>query len=317
MRFVRALGLAAALGTASAGPAAAAPSAVTLDTPFAASWFVQTEGYRDLVAALKAPDPNVPEVQLTEADLKKVLPRVDVDERELKWVLKYASPLSRKRQKKRVRSVRHILLSDTRMARGADFAKTHAAVLADVSERYDVAVEDLLGMLNAESNFGKVTGSYTVLDVFFAQLAYLELAERAAFDRGDYRKPGAMRRAKNRPRIAKRRRYAIANISALLRYAKLFRQDPFTFKGSWAGAIGMTQFMPASLQWAKDGDKNGRVDLSTVPDAVESTANYLVEHGYVRGNKKARRRAFRAYNPNSEYVSAIDDYATRFARRKR
>jgi membrane-bound lytic murein transglycosylase B len=162
-----------------------------------------------------------------------------------------------------------------------------------------------------------VQGSFIAMDVFISQIAYLAAGEQAAFDKGDYRKDGAMSRTKNQPRVQRRRRYAVKNVSAILRYAKKFSQDPRTFKGSWAGAIGLTQFMPASLKWAKDGDGDGKVDLSTIPDAVASTANYLVEHGYVRGDKKARRAAFRAYNPNSEYVSAIYDYAERFKKRRR
>lgn len=289
---------------------------VTLETPFAVGWFKETDGYRMLLEAIRAEDPNVPGVTLTPADLDAALARVEIGESELNWVAKYASPLSQKRQRARVRSVRHVLLSKARLKRGAEFAEAHAALLARVSETYDVAVEDLLGMLNAESNFGTVQGSFTVANVFISQLAYLEAGERSARARGDYRQRGALSATENAPRIERRRRYAVENMSAILRYAKKFEQDPFSFKGSWAGAIGYTQFMPASLRWAKDGDGDGHVDLSTVPDAVASTAFYLVEHGYRRGDKKARRAAFKAYNPNSEYVAAIDDYATRFKARR-
>ena len=90
-----------------------------------------------------------------------------------------------------------------------------------------------------------------------------------------------------------------------MKYARARDADPFDFTGSWAGAIGITQFMPASLKWAVDGNDDGVVDLSTVPDAIASTANYLVVHGYERGNLAARKKAFKAYNPNSEYVRAI------------
>ena len=51
-----------------------------------------------------------------------------------------------------------------------------------------------------------------------------------------------------------------------------------------------------------------------MPDAVASTANYLVQHGYVLGDLEARKQAFHAYNPNREYVKAIVAYSERFAR---
>lgn len=302
-----------------AGQASSAPKApeITMKTPFSTDWFAKTDGYRMVRAALEKPDPNVPGITVSAAELDAALAKVTISKKELDWVAKYATPVSRKKQRERVRSVRDILLSKKRLARGAKFEKDNAALLARVSAAYDVDVADLLGMLNAESNFGAVQGSFVAIDVFVSQIAYMEAAEREAFESGDYGKDGAMSRKKNRPRIQRRRRYAVKNISALLRYAKKFDQDPRTFKGSWAGAIGYTQFMPASLRWAKDGDGDGKVDLGTIPDAVESTANYLVEHGYVRGDDKARRKAFHAYNPNSEYVSAIDDYAQRFQSRSK
>lgn len=299
------------LFTAAPTRAEAAPR-ISMKTEFSTAWFEKTDGYLELKAALAKPDPNVPGISVSADELDAALAKVRITSKELDWVAKYASPVSRKKQRQRVRSVRDILLSKKRITKGRRFAKKNRALLAEVSEQYDVATEDLLAMLNAESNFGAVQGSFVAIDVFISQLAYMEAAEAAAFARGDYDKDGAMTRKKNRPRIQRRRRYAVKNVSALLRYAKKFDQDPRTFLGSWAGAIGLTQFMPASLRWAKDGDGDGKVDLSTIPDAVASTANYLVEHGYVRGDRKARRKAFRAYNPNSEYVSAIDDYARRF-----
>lgn len=315
---MRTLALAVCSLAVPAAPASAEPAQtpkITLKTAFDTAWFRKTDGYRMLEAAIAKPDKNVPGVTLTAAELDDALAKVRIGAKELKWVERYASPLSRKKQKQRVRSVRDVLLSSKRMAKGRRFAKDNAALLERVSARYDVDTADLLAMLNAESNFGSVQGTYVAVDVFVSQLAYMEAAEAAARARGDYKKKGALSRKRNRGRVVKRRRYAVENMSAILRYAKKFGQNPRTFKGSWAGAIGLTQFMPASLRWAKDGDADGKVDLSTIPDAVESTANYLVEHGYVRGDRKARRKAFRAYNPNSEYVSAIDDYAQRFQRR--
>lgn len=295
--------------------AAAEPLPITLQTPFERAWFAKTDGYRMLVAALSKPDPNVPGVSISEAELAAVLDKINIGAAELKWIRSYASPVSRKKQRERVRSVRDVLLSKKRINKGRAFAAANAELLATVAQQYQVDTEDLLAMLNAESNFGSVQGTFVVVDVFVSQIAYMEAGEAEAFEEGQYLKDGAMSRKKNGPRIQRRRRFAVQNMSALLRYAKKFEQDPRSFKGSWAGAIGLTQFMPASLRWAKDGSGDGKVDLSTIPDAVASTANYLVEHGYKKGDKKARRGAFRAYNPNSEYVSAIDDYAQRFKKR--
>ncbi|MGZ3252705.1 MAG: lytic murein transglycosylase, partial [Burkholderiaceae bacterium] len=61
--------------------------------------------------------------------------------------------------------------------------------------------------------------------------------------------------------------------------------DPFSLLGSYAGAIGWPQFMPSSIrQYAVDFDGNGKIDLRSSPvDAIGSIANFLVQHGWQRG----------------------------------
>ena len=61
--------------------------------------------------------------------------------------------------------------------------------------------------------------------------------------------------------------------------------EPAHMMGSWAGAMGQTQFMPSNFKpYAVDFDGDGRRDIWTsVPDAVGSTANFLKKHGWIRG----------------------------------
>ena len=292
-----------------------ATASTALSKPFDLATFKTTAAYAELLEAIKRDDPSVPGVSVSSAELDALLARIDVEARAIKWVRKFASPVSRRKQRKRVRSVMHVLLSKSRVEQGARFAQKHKATLERVSTEYAVTVADLLAMMNAESRFGTVQGTFVVASVFLANLAYIDAAEAEAHASGEYQLQGALTRKRNLKRVAKRRKYSATNLATLLRYGKARRLDPLSFTGSWAGAIGITQFMPASLQWAKDGDKDGTIDLSTVPDAIESTANYLVEHGYKEGVLEARRRAFHAYNPNREYVNAIVAYAERFEER--
>ncbi len=276
---------------------------------FDLAWFEKTPEYTALIAAAKKPEKSSGGVTLTKEEVDAFLKRIEVTGKELKWVEKYASPLSPKRQRKRVRSVMSILTSKSRLALGRKFRVDHAKVLESVSAKYDVSIEDLLAMMNTESRFGEVQGSFVVAQVFVANMAFLQRMADAAAARGDFDQSGAVSRKKNAKRVRRRVRYAVNNLATLLKYARSRQMDPLGFKGSWAGAIGITQFMPASLKWAVDGDADGVVDLSTVPDAVASTANYLVVHGYERDSRDARAKAFRAYNPNDEYVRAILAYS--------
>ncbi len=282
--------------------AASAQKPVTLETSFELAWFKKTPDYEELLRAVSKKGVK-PEA------LDAVLARVKVTDRYLSWVASFASPISRKQQNARVRSVMHILLSEERLALGVDFAGQHRELLQAVSEKYGVTTADLLGMLNAESKFGTVQGDFEVVTVFVANVVYLRAAERSK--KADYAQAGALSKADNNKRIEKRRRYAMQNLATLLAYAESRDLDPMAMTGSWAGAIGMTQFMPASMHLAVDGDEDGVIDLSQAPDAVASTANYLVRHGYLRGDLAARRKAFAAYNPNQEYVNAIVAYSER------
>jgi membrane-bound lytic murein transglycosylase B len=300
---------------ASAG--AEANQADLLDRPFDLAAFKKTEAYEGLITRLERDDPRVPGTKISRSEVDAVLAKVKVTRRYIDWVKRYATPVSRKQQRKRVRSVMHILLSKERLKLGRSFAAKHDKILKEVSAQYDVDVADLLSMMNAESKFGAAQGDFRVVTVFVANMAYLSAAEARAEKDGEYELEGALPRKKNLRRVARRERYAIRNLAVLLKHARERKQDPMTIRGSWAGAIGITQFMPASLKWARDGDGDGRINLSEVPDAIASTANYLVEHGYVRGDLQARKKSFTAYNPNSAYVDAIVAYAKRIRSRSK
>ena len=200
--------------------------------PFALDWFQKTPAYKQLLKYAGSVDPGVPGIVLTKEEVDTYLARAKVTGRELKWVEKYASPLSPKRQRARVRSVMNVLLSKSRVELGKSFSEKHAADLARVSKEYDVSVADLVSMMNAESRFGEVQGTYVVANVFVANMAYIARAEAEAEARGDYDQAGAVTRKKNKSRVKKRERYAAQNMATLLKYARSRGVDPFEFKGS-------------------------------------------------------------------------------------
>ena len=128
--------------------------------PFEVEWFRKTPAYQRLLKEAAREDPGVPGVVLTKADVDAVLARARVTKKELTWVDKYASPLSPKRQRGRVRSVMDVLLSKSRVSLGRSFSERHASDLERVSKKYGVSVADLVSMMNAESRFGEVQGTY-------------------------------------------------------------------------------------------------------------------------------------------------------------
>src|SRR4029078_5472369 len=115
----------------------------------------------------------------------------------------------------------------------------------------------IVGVLGVETAFGGNTGSFRVLDALTT----------IAFDG------------------ARRREYFRDELEDLLLLARESKLDPLAIKGSYAGAMGLPQFMPSSYRrYAVDFDGNGAIDLLGSPaDAIGSVASYMKSFGWVSG----------------------------------
>lgn len=149
-----------------------------------------------------------------------------------------------------------------RIGLGLDFWEEYRDVLATARQRTGVPEEIVVAIIGVETIYGSFTGNYATL----AALATL------AFD---YPSPGLV---ESRTRSALFRR----ELEELLLLARETQRDPLSFKGSYAGALGLPQFLPGSVRrYAVDGDGDGRVDLANSPaDAIASVANFLMQHGW-------------------------------------
>jgi len=152
---------------------------------------------------------------------------------------------------------RNIFVTPTRTSGGVDFWNENAEQLKRAREIYGVPEEIIVAIIGVETIYGKRTGSFRVVDALYT-LAF-EMPERATYFRGE-----------------------------LEQFLLLTREnglDPVTVKGSFAGAIGMPQFMPTSYRrFAVDFDSDGKINLwDNVPDIIGSVANYLHFFGWVAG----------------------------------
>lgn len=148
---------------------------------------------------------------------------------------------------------------------GTQFWTQHAEDLDRAERDYGVPPEVILGILGVETRYGRNTGSFRAVDA----LATI------AFDG------------------ARRQDFFRAELKELLLLARDKGVDPLAIKGSYAGAVGLPQFMPSSYRrYAVDFDGDGSVDLRTSPaDAIGSVANYIREFGWIPGEPpKARVR---------------------------
>ncbi len=149
---------------------------------------------------------------------------------------------------------RHI--TDVRIEAGLKFWNEHAAALERAATKYQVPPEIIVATIGIETIFGRRTGNVNVLDAL-TTLAF-NYPRRADFFRGE-----------------------------LEQFLLLARENGWKLnavKGSFAGAIGVPQFMPSSYRkYSVDFDGNGRRDLRQVDDAIGSVASYYRHFGWLSG----------------------------------
>lgn len=154
---------------------------------------------------------------------------------------------------------RPIFITQARVDRGVEFWENNQAALQQAEQEYGVPAEIIVAIIGVETIYGGNTGSYRVIDAL-STLAF-DYPPRAPFFR--------------------------QQLKEFLLLTREEQVDPLSLKGSYAGAMGLPQFMPGSFRaYAVDFDKDGRIDIWQNPtDAVGSVANYFIEHGWQPGEQ--------------------------------
>ena len=149
-----------------------------------------------------------------------------------------------------------------RIDAGVAFWNQNADVLDRAEKQYGVPAEIIVGLIGVETIYGKNTGNFRVMDTLTT----------LAFDYPDT------------PTREARMQFFKSELENFLLIVKDAGADPFAFKGSYAGAIGLSQVMPSSIrQYAVDFDGDGQIDLNnSAADAIGSVAHYLAAHGWKR-----------------------------------
>ncbi len=181
-------------------------------------------------------------------------------------------------------------------AQGRAYMKEHQATLSRAEARYGVAPEVIVGILTVESGLGSNTGKYPVFNVF-ASLAVMDTPEVIE---------GLDLQAAGRDRLKKKAAWARKELQVFLEYCAARHLDPFSYCGSWAGAMGFCQFLPSSLKsCGVSASGKGPVDLFTHDDAIFSIACYLKKSGFKHENRSTWRRAVLSYNHSDAYADTI------------
>lgn len=162
------------------------------------------------------------------------------------------------------RVYRSRFIDPVRIAAGVRFWQAHRSWLERAEREYGVPAEMVVGIIGVETLYGQHMGSFRVLDAL-ATLAF------------DF--PSA------HPRAAERTRFFRGELEAFLTLHAGAGDGALRARGSYAGAMGMPQFMPSSqARFAVDFDGDGRIDLNhSAADVIGSVANYFRAFGWIPG----------------------------------
>ena len=151
---------------------------------------------------------------------------------------------------------RPIFLTETRINGGVDFWNRHAVLLDSATRQYGVDTAYLVAIIGVETQYGKNTGKHNVLQAL-TSLGF-DFPRRASF----YQK----------------------ELEQFLLLSREEKVRPQIFSGSYAGAMGLGQFISSSYRsYAIDGNRDGKRDLWDPQDAIPSVANYFAKNGWKRG----------------------------------
>lgn len=173
---------------------------------------------------------------------------------ELKPVASIAKAVSAPSTSRPWHEYRPLFVDKGRIEGGVQFWRRHEALLARAQDTYGVPADIIVAIVGVETRYGKFAGKHRVIDALYTL---------------GFEVPG-------------RNEFFKSELEAFLLLTREQGWDPLSIKGSYAGAMGVPQFMPSSYRkFAVDFDDDGKADLWTNPaDVIGSVANFLSQSGW-------------------------------------
>jgi membrane-bound lytic murein transglycosylase B len=202
-------------------------------------------------------------------------------------------------------------LSKSNINKAKTYMEAHQTALDNAEKKYGVEKEFITAIFLVETRLGTYTGKNSILNTLSTMSA---LGDPKVRDILWKEASGSGQKKKDFNAWAnKKSGWAYKELKAYLTYTKQSDIDPVKINGSYAGAMGIGQFMPTNIIWlAKDGDNDGKIDLFNDADAIASTANYLKHYGWKPGlDRKKQFKVLYHYNHSEYYVNTLLGIADR------
>ncbi|NNG01943.1 MAG: lytic murein transglycosylase [Desulfobacteraceae bacterium] len=196
--------------------------------------------------------------------------------------------------------------SDKSIAKARDYLVQHRSFFEDAQKKFGVDPEVIAAIMLVETRLGNFVGRRNIINTLSTIAAlsssnpreqiWENIPQSKRISRKDFDKKADFRS-----------KWAYKELKAFLTYTRRESMDPLVIKGSIAGAMGIAQFMPTNiLTLARDGNRDGRIDLFDHADAIFSIANYLKRYGWRPGiSREKAAKVVYSYNHSSYYVDTV------------
>jgi len=190
--------------------------------------------------------------------------------------------------------------------RARAYMKKYQGALADAGKTYGVEPDIITAIILIESQFGKLLGKRSVINTLSTMASLYDPEVREVLWQKISNTP-ELDRATFEEKADGKAKWAYRELKAFLNHVNGEGYDPIGINGSFAGAMGISQFMPSNIpELAKDGNGDGRIDLFNHADAIASIAYYLKSHGWRPGIDRAKaEEVIYHYNHSERYVAAV------------
>ncbi len=189
------------------------------------------------------------------------------------------------------------------------YMQAHQQALGAAEAQYGVDKEVITAIILVETRLGTYTGNRLVLNTLATLGAMTDEVPREMIWENLNNDKRRLSRDAFEKKADSKANWAYRELKAFLTYTAGENIDPSGIEGSFAGAMGICQFMPTNIpKYAKDGNGDGSVNLFDHDDAIFSVAAYLKNYGWKPG--LSREQAYKAvyhYNHSKYYVNAVLD----------